>query len=48
MQEKGVLTAASILIDGVMRLLLLPIEMVLRLVVLPFYVIGAMLDPTTP
>ncbi|HOJ68552.1 MAG TPA: hypothetical protein PK379_03240 [Candidatus Hydrogenedentes bacterium] len=48
MQNKGVLTAASILIDGVGRLLLLPIEMILRLIVLPFYVISAMFDPTTP
>ncbi len=39
MQEKGVLTAAGILIDGVLRLLLLPVEMILRLLALPFYVI---------
>ena len=48
MQEKGVLTAVGILIDGVVGLLLLPIEMILRLVVLSFRVIGALLDPTTP
>ncbi|HPU97677.1 MAG TPA: hypothetical protein PLO53_06945 [Candidatus Hydrogenedentes bacterium] len=48
MQDKDVLTAASILIDGILRLLMLPIEMILRLVVLPFYVIAAMFDPTTP